>query len=90
MPIISAMGKSIAAKNPARRLPSAAEETKPTTVGPQVQPRSPASASIANRAVPPLGMLAEERLNTPGHIIPTEKPQRPQPMSERAVSAKAR
>lgn len=44
----------------------------PTNVGPTEQPISPASASIANKAVPPPFMADEALLKVPGHRIPTE------------------
>lgn len=56
----------------------------PTKVGPPEQPMSPPSASIAKRAVPPVGMDFEARENVPGQRIPTEKPQIPQPTSDNA------
>lgn len=37
-------------------------------------PRSPAMASRANMAVPPMGIVPEVMLMVPGHMIPTEKP----------------
>ena len=49
--------------------------------GPMLPPRSPAMASSANMAVPPMGNFCEEMLMVPGHIIPTEKPQIMQPTS---------
>lgn len=56
--------------------------TNPTIPGPDAQPISPPKARIANIAVPPCGYNPEERLNTPGHIMPTENPQIPQAISE--------
>ena len=53
----------------------------PTTVGPAEQPKSPASARNANIAVPPPRILADAKLKVPGHRIPTDKPQIPQPIS---------
>lgn len=58
-------------------------ETKPTTAGPAEHPRSPARARNANIAVPPLGQLAAARLKLPGHIMPTDSPQRAQPIIAR-------
>ena len=52
-----------------------APDTNPTTVGPALQPTSPAKAKIANIAVPPRFSVPAAILNTPGHIIPTDKPQ---------------
>ena len=46
----------------------------PTRDGPSVPPTSPARASKAKSAVPPLGMRADVRLIEPGHIIPTANP----------------
>ena len=60
----------------------AAPDIDPTKSGPVIQPISPASASIANIEPPPLGNISAHRLITPGHIIPTEKPHRAQPMRE--------
>ena len=51
----------------------------PTRTGPAAPPKSPDIASIAKSAVPPLGILGEQMLIVPGHIIATEKPQRTQP-----------
>ena len=39
-------------------------------------------AQKANIAVPPCGQYSAARLNTPGHIIPTDKPQMPHPTRE--------
>ena len=55
--------------------------TRPTIAGPMLPPRSPAMASSANMAVPPMGNFCEEMLMVPGYIIPTEKPQIMQPTS---------
>ena len=46
----------------------------PTRAGPAAPPKSPDMASMAKRAVPPLGILGEQMLIVPGHIIPTENP----------------
>ena len=51
----------------------------PTRDGPNVPPTSPARASSAKSAVPPLGIRADVRLIDPGHIIPTAKPLTIQP-----------
>ena len=69
----------IAARIPILRLFPTLLDTKPASVGPPEQPRSPASASNANIAVPPPLMDAEAMLNVPGHMIPTENPQTAQP-----------
>ena len=82
--IISNMGKITAAKPPFLIFSSKRLVAKPTTVGPKEQPKSPARASIANIAVPPLGKLSEASENEPGHITPTEKPQKAQPAREKA------
>ena len=47
-------GKIIATSIPALRLSATALDTNPTSVGPPEHPRSPASASSANIAVPPI------------------------------------
>ena len=78
---INNTGKTIAVNIPRRRLPENALETNPTRVGPPEHPKSPASASIANRTVPPLFIAADALLKVPGHIIPTENPQIAQPIS---------
>ena len=53
--------------------------TNPITNGPMEPPISPAMARSANSAVPPSGILEDEILMVPGHIIPTDKPQIPHP-----------
>lgn len=70
----------IATNSPDLMLPFIAFETIPTTVGPTEQPRSPASANIANIAVPPLGHSSAARLNAPVHKTPTAKPHSPHPI----------
>ena len=75
----SIIGKILAASRPRWRLSPALWDTKPTIAGPIEPPISPAIAKKANIAVPPSGILAEERLIVPGHIIPTEKPQKIHP-----------
>ena len=82
IPRISNIGKITDSAMPIRRLSPAAEDTKPTKVGALVQPRSPARASMAKSAVPPLGMPSAARLNTPGHMMPTENPHMPHPTRE--------
>lgn len=47
---------------------------------PECAPRSPAIASRANMAVPPLGSRPEHMLMVPGHIMPTENPHTIQPI----------
>ena len=76
------IGKIIAAVSPIFRSPPAAPETAPTSVGPVEQPRSPASASSANIAVPPDGYFAAARLSVPGHMMPAARPHSAQPTSE--------
>ena len=52
----------------------------PTSDGPNVPPMSPAKASIANMAVPPVGMRFDVMLMEPGHMIPTANPLIMQPI----------
>ena len=59
-------------------------DTNPASVGPPEQPTSPARASMANIAVPPLRIVADALLNVPGHIMPTEKPHTAHPISPTA------
>ena len=66
---------------PIWRLPSNASAARPTSVGPLVQPKSPARAKSANIAVPPLGSSEDAMLNEPGQRIPTDRPHIPQPAS---------
>lgn len=54
----------------------------PTIVGPSEHPTSPASAKKANSAVPPFFSIDEDILKVPGHKIPTENPQIPQPIRD--------
>ena len=70
----SIAGKTEAARIPVRILFSAERVAIPTNEGPSVPPISPANASRAKRAVPPLGIRAEVRLIEPGHMIPTARP----------------
>ena len=77
-------GKMVATRMPIFRLSFAIDDTKPTRLGPALHPRSPPSASSANIAVPPLVSIADEIENVPGHIIPTQKPQIEQPISDSA------
>ena len=79
-PTIISRGKPNPHRMPARRLSPKALATAPATVGPAEQPRSPASAISANRAVPPRCMEADAVLNVPGQKMPTEKPHRPTPI----------
>lgn len=68
-----------AAASPILRLLPNAAETIPTSVGPAEQPTSPARASMAKSALPPLGQFLVAILNVPGQKIPTDKPQSAQP-----------
>ena len=64
--------------------------TNPITNGPMEPPISPAMARSANSAVPPSGILEDEILMVPGHIIPTEKPHTTQPIRfKRGYGARA-
>ena len=45
----------------------------PTSDGPNVPPMSPARASIANMAVPPVGMRFDVMLMEPGHMSSEKK-----------------
>ena len=74
------MGKIIAASMPGFIFPPARFDIMPTRVGPLEQPKSPARASIANIAVPPVRSDTAALLKVPGHIIPTESPHNPQPI----------
>ena len=67
---------------PSLRLPDAASDTNPTRVGPAEQPTSPARARRAKSAVPPFLSAADALLKEPGHIIPTDSPQREHPIKE--------
>lgn len=80
-PRIRIKGNAVATSNPIFKLPPAILEMLPTIAGPTVAPKSPAKARKANIAVPPLGHFWDEMLIVPGHIMPTEKPQRAQPAS---------
>ena len=75
-------GKTDAASKPDFSSPPKAVATELTMEGPIEQPISPANASSANMAVPPLTQYLAERLKVPGHMRPTEIPQKPQPMRE--------
>ena len=72
-------GKTLPTSMPDCRLSPACWVTAPTRLGPKAPPRSPAMASRANSAVPPRGMRGEAMLIVPGHMMPTEKPQKMQP-----------
>ena len=78
------IGKIVATRMPTFRSSFAIDDTKPTRLGPALHPRSPPSASSANIAVPPLVSIVDEIENVPGHIIPTQKPQIEQPISDSA------
>ena len=87
--IISTSGNTQPANIPFCILSPALWEILPTTAGPSAPPISPAIARSANMAVPPEGILAEQMLIVPGHIIPTEKPHTMQPTSpSRGISDK--
>ena len=77
--MIRIIGKMLPASIPLWRLSPAIWVTFPTRLGPMEPPRSPAIASNANIAVPPLGNFFDEMLIDPGHMIPTEKPQNMHP-----------
>ena len=68
---------------PTRRLSENPLEIYPRNEGPPVQPKSPARASNANIAVPPLLIEADARLNVPGHKIATDIPQSAKPTNEK-------
>ena len=68
----------MAARSPMVMFPPLVLDTIPTSVGPDEQPKSPASAKNANMAVPPPGRDAADMLKVPGQKIPTEKPKVPQ------------
>lgn len=70
----------IAVKIPVFIFPPAMSDTVPTRVGPDEHPKSPARASKANIAVPPLRREAAALLKVPGHIIPTEAPHKAHPI----------
>lgn len=67
-------GKIIAANIPVCRLLLKLLDTVPAKAGPLEHPKSPARASMANRAVPPPFIETAALLNVPGQRIPTEKP----------------
>ncbi len=56
-------------------------EVNPTSVGPHIQPISPAKARSANIALPPFLTLIDAALNVPGQSTPTEKPHKAMPKS---------
>lgn len=70
----------IARSMPFFRSPPSLSEIKPTAAGPIEQPTSPDSASSAKSAVPPVGSAFAPMLRLPGHIIPTERPHKAQPI----------
>ena len=79
-PKIKPMGNTVAKSKPVFRLPPTVSAIQPTMAGLTVAPKSPAKAKKANIAVPPLGHFCEEILMVPGHIIPTDNPQKAQPI----------
>ena len=78
----SRIGKIEAVNIPTFRLSEKLDETKPTTDGPALHPKSPPNAKRANIAVEPFGNALVEIENVPGHIIPTLKPQIAHPTRE--------
>ena len=76
-------GNTAAKAKPALISEPNASAILPVSDGPDVQPISPAKASIANIAVPPIGIALLARLNVPGHIIPTESPHNAQPARDK-------
>ena len=83
IPAINKIGNMTAARIPFFRSSEAILEIYPTSEGPPEHPRSPASASKANMAVPPFLIAADALLKLPGHIIPTDNPQIPHHIRER-------
>ena len=79
--IIKTIGKHTPASKPTLKLSPEFCEIIPINLGPIDPPRSPANASRANNAVPPNGIVFEDKLIEPGHIIPIENPQNAQPIS---------
>ena len=59
-------------------------DKNPTKPGPIAQPKSPEKAIRENIAVPPFGKALQESENDPGHIIPTDNPQRAHPNNEKS------
>ena len=57
-------------------------ETKPTIVGPNIQPISPPNAKRANITFPPLLIDAEAELQDPGHNKATPIPEKAIPIKE--------
>lgn len=74
-------GKAQPASMPARILSAALCVITPITTGPTDAPRSPPMASSANSPVPPSGISPAAILMEPGHMMPTEKPHKMQPIS---------
>ncbi len=74
------IGKITAQRIPNCKFPPNTPDINPATLGPEEQPRSPASARRANIVVPPNFTLSAARENVPGQNTPTEKPQRIQPI----------
>ena len=75
------IGNNIAINNPTLILPLKPFATMPTIVGPDAQPKSPASAISAYIAVPAVGITFAAMLKVPGQNIPTENPHRAHPIS---------
>ena len=74
-------GKIADTRIPILRSPPAASATNPATVGPVVQPTSPARESSANIEVVQPGILDVASEKVQGQKIPTANPQRIQPRS---------
>lgn len=75
----STTGKTTAESNPFEIF-VLSPESRPTAVGPPVQPRSPRSAYAANTAEEIFGINLLLRENVAGHIGETARPQRQQPI----------
>ena len=73
------IGKTVDARIPILRFPPAASATNPATVGPVVQPTSPARESSANIEVVQPGILDVASEKVQGQKIPTANPQIMQP-----------
>ena len=82
--IKSKSGNIIPASIPGFILPDKSD-TKPTTDGPAEQPISPATAKRANIAVPPPFIPDAPVLSDPGHITPTENPQKAKPINDKTA-----
>ena len=85
VPTSRMIGKIVPTRIPIFKLPPKISAINPTRVGPAEQPISPATANIANIAVPPPLMPAAPTLSVPGHIIPTEKPHIAKPIKDKII-----